>query len=128
MADKGYKEGAMLGAIQIRRPGWGEWRRVPNVGEVLREFGQYAKPFKGDVVPYVKYLINMKEEQARKRDKVNPRKQREIDDLKALVAEFKQPFPDEELKSLTPYLEAGDIELAKELLEYYPTKLKPWNR
>ncbi len=128
MADKGFKEGAMLGAIQIRRPGWGEERRVQQISEIMPKFGHLAQPFNDDVVLYITYLLNWEKEKIKSRGETRPEDQRRIDSFEAILAAFDKPLPSKDLKTLAPYLKDGDIERAKELLEYYPTKSKPWNR
>ena len=128
MAKKGFEEGAMLGAIQIRRPGWGEERRVQQIAGILPEFGAVAERFEGDVVPYIQSLIEEEKERAEKRGELRPQDQKQIRDLQALVAAFENPLPARDLKSMAPFLKEGDLELAKELLEYYPTKTERWNK
>jgi len=128
MARKGFKEGAMLGAIQIRRPGWGEERRVPAIAEILPEFGQYAEPYDQDVILYIQWLLDREKEKAAKRDNVSKWAQRKIDGYEALISTFRRSLPDKDLRSIAPYLKPGDLELAKELVDHYPTKSKPWNR
>jgi hypothetical protein len=128
MAEKGYKEGAMLGAIQIRRPGWGEERRVQQIAEILPAFGAEAQPFDGDVVPYIQSLIDEERERAEKRGELRPKDQRKIESLEALISAFSDPLPPKDLKSLAPFLEEGDLKKAQELLEHYPTKTQRWNK
>jgi len=128
MAEKGFKEGAILAATQIRRPGWGEERRVQQVAEILPAFGQYAQPFDKDVQLYIGYLLNWEREKVRERGEMSPNNEQQIKSYESILATFEKPLPKKELNSIAPYLEPGDLELAKEMLEYYPTKSKPWNR
>ena len=128
MAEKGFKEGAMVGAIQIRRPGWGERRRVPTLAGILPEFGSYTAPFREDMVPYLESLIQMVRDGAEARGGgLLPGEERRIEHLKGLIAQIEMPLPKKDLRSIEPYLQPGDLELAEILLNYYPTKLKPWN-
>jgi len=128
MAKKGFKEGAMLGAIQIRRPGWGEERRVQQIAEILPEFGAVAEEFEGDVVPYIQSLIAEQKERARRSGELRPQDQKKIEDLQAIIAVYDKPLPAKDLKSIAPFLKEEDLKMAKELLEYYPTKTERWNK